>query len=576
MMVRPAPLTAAALIVTAFAPALRATAPCATSPRPQTIGSPDRLVVHLRAVPDDPRLGATGLPDFERACVELGATRLSPLAPIAARHADPATFHALGLDRIVRLELASDEPHDLALARLRRSPDVERADATASASAAKLPNDPLWGSQWSLQNDKLAMPKAWNIATDATGVPIAVLDGGCDLNHVDFRANRWINTHEINRNGIDDDGNGYIDDRFGYDFVTPDGDPTDEDGHGTQVTGVLGAVGDNSLSISGVCWNASVMTCRVLDASGNGTFDHIAEGIIYAADNGARVSNMSFVSLTDDATLGEAIEYARSLDVVQVAAAGNFGDTTPTYPAAYDGVLAVIGTDSTDSRMGTSSHGSWCDVAAPGDAILTLRKGGNTTTVSGTSFAAPHVAGLAALVRKINPDLDRRAVELTLSYSSEDFGPPGFDDDFGWGRVNGELALEKATMLTTSTTSIPAGGTFTLTLDSPDDAGFTHVLLASSSDRVPGIPLSSFDPADPRTFPLNDDWLLEWLLATPINPFFVGFQGSFDGSGLATASVDLPPHIFMGSPLDFAYVTFDPADLDHIVNVSEPARVWIQ
>jgi len=543
---------------------------------PQATRHLGRLVVRLRQAPVALALGATGLGEFDRACRRVGATSLRPLiAPRRVARAASEAFVEAGLDRIVRVEVAVAE-RDAARAELLRCAEVERVDLADGARGAKVPNDPSWGSQWPLQSNRLDMPKAWNVLTDATGVPIAVIDSGCDQQHNDFKSNRWINAGEIAGNAIDDDGNGYVDDRFGYDFVNLDGDPDDDFGHGTEVAGVLAAVGDNVLNICGVCWKAEVISCKSLDSTGFGTFDELAEGLVYAADNGARVANMSFVASVDDSTLRAAVDYARALEVVQVGAAGNNGNKVVMYPAAYDGVLAVIATDSGDTRWTTSTHGSWCDVAAPGASILTLRNNGGTTTDSGTSFAAPHVAGLAALVRKLNPDLDRLGVELVLCYSAEDRGAAGFDDDFAWGRVNGQRALDLAQSLRASVTEIPDGGKFSLTLDAPTDPGFVYFVIGGFSDRFPGVALSTYDPADERFFPVNHDWLFDFTLGTPVNPVFIGFQGVLDATGAATATVDLPRHAFKGMALDFAYVTLDPANLNVIQSVSAPARVWIR
>lgn len=573
----PAPWLVAIVIAGAAPFGVAAAAPSADAPAADDAPrAMRRLVVRLRDVPATLDTGATGFTDFDRVCREHGVLRLRPLsAAPAAAHRSAATFAQLGLDRIVRIEVAGEQREAL-FAAFKNCREVARVDRAGGVHAAKNPNDPNWNSQWAQQNGKLDMPKAWSTVTDATGVPVAVIDSGSDLTHSDFKANRWINSGEIAGNSQDDDGNGYVDDRFGYDFVNDDGDPADDHGHGTNVAGVIGAVGDNAILICGICWKAEVMSCKSLDDTAFGTFDELAEGIIYAVDNGARVSNMSFVSDTDDATLRAAIDYARTNDVVQVAAAGNNGNQTVQYPAAYDGVLAVIATDSNDNRWSNSSFGIWCDVAAPGVSILTLKKGGNTQTVSGTSLAAPHVAGIATLVRKVNPDLDRRGVELTVSYSAEDLGTSGFDNDFGWGRVNGDLAVDRATMLRASATEIPDGGTFTLALTATGEAGFLYFLFPSFDDRVPGIPLAEFDGADARVLPLNEDWLFDYVVVDPSNPFFVGFQGVLDTAGTATATVDLPPRAFDGLPLDFAFVTLDPADLTKIVSVSEPTRVWIR
>ncbi|MBL8841513.1 MAG: S8 family serine peptidase [Planctomycetes bacterium] len=569
------PPLALALLLVAGAAAVPSSAVAATPVAGAERHVEGRLLVRLRRSPAQAALLATALPEFDAACRALGVRSLRPLvAPRRAPRAAPAAFVALGLDRIVRIEVA---PADLERVRgeLARCADVERVDRIGGVQAAKTPNDPQWNSQWALQAGKLDMPKAWNRLTDATGVPIAVLDSGADLAHSDFRANRWINPGEVAGNGVDDDGNGYVDDRYGCDFVNDDGDPNDDFGHGTEVSGVLGAVGDNAVGTAGVCWKAQVMSCKVLDASGFGAFDQLAEGLIYAVDEGARVANMSFETPLDDATLRAAVDYARAADVVQVAAAGNQGTKLAQYPAAYPGVLGVIATDSNDARWSSSSFGSWCDVAAPGVSILTLRDGGGTTTVTGTSFAAPHVAGIAALMRKLSPDLDRSGVEVIVRASADDLGSAGFDEEFGHGRAQADHALDLATTLLASAPRIQDGGSFTLALSSPSDPNAAYFLFPSFSDRTPGIPLATLDPLDLRTFPLNEDWLFDYVLIAPVNPFFLGFQGTLDLAGAATATVDLPPHAFEGMALDFAFVTFDPNDLAHVRSVSAPARVWI-
>jgi len=298
--------------------------------------------------------------------------------------------------------------------------------------------------------------------------------------------------------------------------------------------------------------------------------------VIYATDNGARVSNMSIVATSDDTTLHAAIDYARDADVVQVAAAGNTGDQIVQYPASYDGVIAVIATDDNDARWNSSTFGIWCDLSAPGVNILTLKNGGGTIHRSGTSYASPHVAGVAALIRKLEPDLDRIAVELTLEQSSDDLGAAGFDVDFGWGRLNAALALQKALSLRATAPVVDDGNSVDLQLSVPSDPGFYYVLLPTTLGREPGIALSVYDPADARFLPLNDDWLQGWVLATVTNPLFQNFISNLDASGAATATFLVPKHLWQGVDFDFAFVTIDPADLAHLVHVSEPCRVHVQ
>ena len=318
------------------------------------------------------------------------------------------------------------------------------------------------------------------------------------------------------------------------------------------------------------------MSCKVLSASGAGSFGDVAAAVIYATDNGARVSNMSIVATSDDATLRAAIDYARAADVLQVAAAGNTGDQAFSWPAHYDGVIAVIATDENDLRWTGSTYGSWCDLAAPGANILTLKNNGGTTTRSGTSYAAPHVAGVGALVRKLNPALDRVAVELTLEQACDDLGPGGFDIDYGWGRLNAAAALEKAISLTSASPVVDDGSSVDLHLLLPDDAGLLYVLLPTTKEREPGIALSTYDAADDRFLPLNDDWLQGWVLSSASNPLFQNFIASLDANGAATATFLVPKRLWQGVDFDFAFVTLDPNDLAHLLHVSEPCRIHVQ
>jgi subtilisin family serine protease len=303
------------------------------------------------------------------------------------------------LDQVVKLvsqELKQDPRRTReAIAELRRRPEVEYAEPNLKLQAYWSPNDPYLGSSgawgqafadlWGLQ--KIGAASAWDSSRGA-GVVVAVLDTGIYFDHPDLAANLWLNAGELGldgggfdkrTNGVDDDANGYADDWRGWDFIGPgwgsDNDPGDEHGHGTHVAGTIAAVADNGVGIAGVAPSAQVMAVRVLDAYGSGSLDGVAAGVVYAADRGAKVLNLSLgtgVSAETPQTLRDAIAYAQDVKgALVVAAAGNAATDVGTeafglFPAAFRDVVAVAATDSADQPASFSNHGLALDVAAPG------------------------------------------------------------------------------------------------------------------------------------------------------------------------------------------------------------------
>jgi len=304
-----------------------------------------------------------------------------------------------------------------ALAALNRDPAVVYAELDASAWATLLPNDPGWGQQWALQ--KINAPLAWDITAGRPDVVIAVLDSGVILSHPDLANRLWANPGEVPDNGVDDDGNGKTDDFWGWRFyhnwdgqtLVPREDHrvADDNGHGTHVAGIAGAEINNGLGMAGMAGGSRLMTVKVLDQYGTGWYSDIARGIVYAVDNGAGIINLSVGGEPPSETLQDAVDYAHAHGVLVVAAAGNDGGAV-LYPAACEHVLAVAATDQSDAPAGFSNHGPQVDVAAPGvDIYSTWPWRGGYFTKSGTSMAAPHVAGLAALIWSARPDLRSRA-----------------------------------------------------------------------------------------------------------------------------------------------------------------------
>lgn len=353
------------------------------------------------------------------------------------------------------------------------------AEERLSVQVAEAPADEWWSQQWG--PEKSGLPAARDITWGDVSVVIAVVDTGVRYFHWDLRDQMWVNPGEseidpatgkpacttgIAQNGQDDDGNGYTDDCRGYNFDVGNNEPDDVYGHGTAVAGIAGAAtnneghytGDQVEGIAGMGGAARIMPLRALNASGAGSPFNIAEAIRYAADEGAQVINLSLTlavtyNPTDADTLCRATEYAQGKGTLVVGASGNHsaGGIQPvSYPAACPGVLAVGASTAADTRAYFSDAGSRLDLVAPGEGIFSTLKTSNTSygrwggTGNGTSFAAPHVAGAAALVRGLRPDLGPAAIHELLRTSSDDVGDPGFDTATGWGRLNAGRAAAAA------------------------------------------------------------------------------------------------------------------------------------
>jgi subtilisin family serine protease/subtilisin-like proprotein convertase family protein len=289
---------------------------------------------------------------------------------------------------------------------------------------ARTPNDPSFGSLWGLHNTgqsggtvdaDIDAPEAWDVTTGSSTMIVGVIDTGIDFNHPDLAANMWRNPNET-ANGIDDDGNGFIDDIYGADFANNDGSPLDDNNHGTHVAGTIGAVGNNGVGVVGVNWNVRLMGLKFLSASGSGFTSDAIEAINYGVAKGAKILNNSWGGGGFDQALFNAIVAARNAGVIFVAAAGNSGannDTGAFYPANYnsDNVVSVAATDRNDNLASFSNYGATnVDLAAPGVSILSTTRNNTYSTFSGTSMATPHVAGAMALVWGANPSLTYRQV----------------------------------------------------------------------------------------------------------------------------------------------------------------------
>ncbi|NJM61512.1 MAG: S8 family serine peptidase [Oscillatoriales cyanobacterium RU_3_3] len=294
--------------------------------------------------------------------------------------------------------------------------------------------DPMVNSLWGLNNTgqtggsadaDIDAPEAWGIQTGSKDVTVAVIDTGGDYRHQDLAANTWRNTGEIAGNGVDDDNNGFVDDVHGYDFVNTDGDPMDDEGHGTHVAGTIGAVGNNNIGVVGVNHNVSLMHLKFLDSGGFGFTDNAARAIDYATRMGAKVINASFGGGGYSQSMFDAISRANNAGVLFVAAAGNDAnnnDLNPDFPTNYDlpNIISVAATDERDRLAWFSNYGrDTVDLAAPGVNILSTLPGNSYGQFDGTSMAAPHVAGAAALLLAQKPNQSPAQLKNILMESAD-------------------------------------------------------------------------------------------------------------------------------------------------------------
>jgi len=339
-----------------------------------------------------------------------------------------------------------------------------------------LPDDPYFNLQWGLHNTgqtggvpdmDIDAPEAWDLETGNGEVVIAAIDSGIDYTHPDLADNIWINPGEdLNGNGIvdpsdfnsiDDDNNGFVDDIRGWDFLGGDNDPRDYFGHGTHCAGIAAAVTNNDIGIAGVCWNCKIMPLRVCHYKLIPGFT-VAEGVIYAADNGADIISISLGWIRTIYVLNYAINYAYGKGVVVVAAAGNggnYGIPMLTFPGRHDKVVGVGAINHYGERYYLSSWGPSLDIVAPGENVFSTLPnyhvlfndfGLNQSydNLSGTSQATPYVAGVAALILSHNSTLKNYEVRDILQSTATDLGSEGKDWYFGYGLVNAYNAVQKS------------------------------------------------------------------------------------------------------------------------------------
>ncbi len=339
------------------------------------------------------------------------------------------SLKSFGFIRAEQLQVESGRSVEEAIAALQKDPRVEYAEPNYVWRTDVTPNDPRYPELYGMHNTgqtggtpgaDISAPNAWDVFTGDPNVMVGVIDTGIDYNHPDLAANVWTNPGEIPGNSVDDDGNGYVDDVHGYDFVNNDGDPMDDNGHGSHCSGTIMGVGNNGVGVAGVCWTGKLVGIKFLSAGGSGSTDGAIAGVQYAITVGVRLTSNSWGGGGFSQALLDAINAAGAANQLFVAAAGNSGtdnDVSPHYPSSYDSpyIVAVAATDHNDQLADFSCFGATSvDLAAPGVDILSCQPGGGYQLLSGTSMATPHVSGAVALAMGRLPALTNLQIKQLI------------------------------------------------------------------------------------------------------------------------------------------------------------------
>lgn len=467
----------------------------------------------------------SGLPEVDAIVQRYGA--LDAKLMFEAENADQNLRTSLGLDRIYVLHFPPTTDAKVIAAELSRFQDVEYAEPNFSGHGAGVarvdsvtPNDTYFSRQWAFQNTgsnltanygkqgaDIKATSAWEICKGDTNIIVAVLDTGLKLDHPDITDRVWVNKKEIAGNGVDDDGNGYIDDVHGWNFAYGNNNPSDDYGHGTNVASIIGAKANNGLGYTGLDWACRIMPLKEIDSSNFGYYSWWESALYYAANNGARIINMSEGGTDSSPTLKAAIDYAYAHGCFIAVAMMNTNDSTRYYPAAYhDHAVAVGATDVYDNRCnpffwgGGSNYGSWIDVVAPGNIIFGLNNKSDSDYNwywGGTSQATPMVCGLASLLLaqdstrtpSVLREIIRATADDTVGLPAND--TPGYDVYYGYGRINCYKALTYSpTQIATKGKALP--GMWMLYQNYPNPFNPTTTICFALPVRSP-ITLSIYD-----------------------------------------------------------------------------------
>ena len=346
------------------------------------------------------------------------------------------------LQRTYLLEFSSVQDIEKCIRDLENLKGVEYAEKVPLDRMCLTPNDPSYSSQWGLSN--INAPAAWNYFSTGSNVVVAIVDDAVERTHADLSPNLWVNTGEIAGNNIDDDNNGYIDDINGYDVASNDNNPNPPSSsfdHGTHVAGIVSARSNNGVGVASIGFSCKLMCVKSTSTVGQVTNGY--DGILYAAVSGADIINMSWGGPGTSTTAQNIVNYAAGEGCILIAAAGNDDVNTQFYPAAYNNVVSVAATTSTNTKASFSNYGSWIDVSAPGNNIYSTTVGNSYGNKSGTSMASPMVAGLAGLMKSLNPTMPNADLIncLLTTAVNIDAQNPTFIGELGSGRIDAAAAM---------------------------------------------------------------------------------------------------------------------------------------
>lgn len=370
-------------------------------------------------------LGVTGVASLDRLGAKWRVTAIDPVQPDG--YSNAALAGQLGLSRTYRFVVPQGTKVLEMIADFNANPNVEFAEVDGLGGSAFTPNDPLIANCWGLNNTgqsggtpnaDINAFEAWDTWTGGNNITLAVVDSGVST-HPELAGKLVPGWNTNNNSSITSDGLG----------------------HGTHVAGTAGALGNNNIGIAGVSFGVKIMPMRVLSSSGNGTESQCGAGIVWAADNGADICTMSLQYYTGSQTFRDMVTYAYSQGLLLIAATGNNQGNVVAFPARFDNCFGIGATTDTDVRASFSNYGPQCDVTAPGQDVYSIYIGNGYAELSGTSMATPHVSGLASLLWSYDPGLTNNEVFALITSTADDKGPVGWDQQYGWGRIDAESAV---------------------------------------------------------------------------------------------------------------------------------------
>jgi thermitase len=440
--------------------------------------------------------------------------------------------HALEvLETIPKIDVlrvrVNEQSKDKVLEALTHNPNVQFAEPNYLLKELAIPNDPWYidAPQWNLA--MIGAPLAWDTTKGSTSVVVAVIDSGLNAAHEDF-AGKVVP---------------------GYNFIDNNTDTNDVTGHGTIVSGFIGAVTNNNKGIASLGWNTPIMPLRFRTTEGAGSVFNMARALLYAADNGAKVVNISngYYGSGPGSTMQEALNYAWNNGLVITAASGNDGKCCVQYPAAAENVIGVGAVNGGDVWANFSSFGEGLDVVAPGQGVYATDRNGSYGLVSGTSYASPHVAALAALLFSANPQLTNVQVMNIINTTALDKGTLGWDDQTGWGRIQADKAVQKAFTTPQPADAIKPTIAITSPMSSSEYLSGILTVTVAATDNVAVSKVEYFLGRQKIATSTQAPFTVTWDSTTVPDQFYSSlFAVAYDAQGNFTVSSVATIHISNG------------------------------